>query len=202
MRARISMSKTQPTPTEVTFTTEPKNEAERTAQTCLQSKLMAMEIPHTSEQLTVPYTFVLLNSGLEGALPEATPELNFLQLEAVRGQRAADAAIALGGRADAVAIYDAKVTAYQKNPKSVSVKELKDRCADLLAADDRLIAALEGQQKVEKEAVALLGQLQAKDGAYAEAATAAQAQEQATTAELDRAKKQREGDAGACPRER
>ena len=70
-----------------------------------------------------------------GELNKLPPELRFYQLELVRGQRAADTAIAFGQRANAADAYDTVVTDYKKDPKKNwgMVPQLKEKCTALRA---------------------------------------------------------------------
>jgi hypothetical protein len=99
-----------------------------------------------------------------------------------------------------VTVYDALVAKYKANPRSVAVKELKDRCQKLLEADEGWMAAVENQQRSEERTLAFAKAQQAKDESWGEVATAAQGQAQASQKELETARATRKNDEGACPK--
>jgi hypothetical protein len=187
------------TPSEVSFEPAP-DEASGKVQACLSQKLKVLEIPHRSQRLMVPIPIILLHSGVEGPISEDRPDVAFLQLDALRSQRAAQVALAIGGRAGAVGVYDGLVAKYKANPRSVTVKELRDRCQALLRADEAWMSALEKQMKSEERTLAFAQKQQEKDASWGEAVAAARGQVQATQRELETAKQTRQQDEAACPK--
>ncbi|HYX89915.1 MAG TPA: hypothetical protein VE782_00015 [Myxococcaceae bacterium] len=189
------------TPTEVSFI-PPADDAAGKVQACVSQKLKALEVPHSSQKLTVPVPFILLHSGVDEAeaIAPNTPEIAFLQLDALRSQRAAQVALAIGGRVGAVGVYDALVAKYKANPRSVTVKELRDRCQALLQADEAWISALDKQRQTEERTLAFAQKQQARDASWGEAVAAARGQVQATQKELEPARQTRQQDEGACPK--
>jgi hypothetical protein len=199
LNAKMVLVKGTPPTREVTF--DPAaDEASTKVQSCLTEKLKALSVPHTSDRLEVPLPILTIHSGVDEELTVERPEVAFVHLDALRTQRSADVALALGARAGAVNIYDALVAKYKANPRSVTIKELKDRCQKLLEADDAWIAAVEKQQRSEERTLAFAKTQQAKDETWGEVATAAQGQVQASQTELETARSTRKQDEGACPK--
>lgn len=202
LKARIKVAKgASSAPSDVTF--EPTNDpaADKVA-ACLKDKVKALRFKVTTDELTLPYTFLFLHSAHDGGLPNAPPDIQFAQLDALRSQRAAAAVIAVGARSAAAVTYDGLVQKYKAKPGSVQVDELKSRCADLLKADDGWVASIERQLDIDQKTVALVSELKAKDAAWAKAEAAAQSNLDATKKDLETAKKTRSDDSGICPKER
>jgi hypothetical protein len=199
LMAKVVLVKGTPTPTEVTFE-PPTDEASGRVQSCVTEKLKALPVPHTSDRVEVPLPIFPIHSGVDEELAPDKPELAFLQLEAIRTQRAADVALAIGSRATAVTVYDGLVAKYKANPKSVTVKDLRERCQKLLQTDDAWIAGLEKQLRSEDRTLAFAKSQQAKDDSWGEVATAAHGQVEASQKELEGARATRKQDEGACPK--
>jgi hypothetical protein len=168
---------------------------------CLAGKVATLKIATESRELTVPYTFRFVHSGHAAPLPEASPEQQFQQNEALRGQRAAAAVVALGARTAAAVAYDGLVQKYNANPAAVPVEDLTSTCAALVAADDSWIAALQKQLEVDQQTLALVQQLKAQDAAWGKAEAAAQGTVDTTRQDIDAARQMKTSDTGACPRE-
>lgn len=189
-------------PAEVTFEPTKDAAADRVA-ACLQKKVAALTFNETSEELTLPYTFLFVHSSFAGPLgDDANPDLRFAQLDNLRGRRAAEAVIAVGARTSAAVTYDALVKKYKENSQSVAVDDLKARCADLLKADDGWIAGVERQLEIDEKTLTLATELKAKDPEWARVEALAQSKVEATRKDLSDVKKNREADAGICPKER
>lgn len=188
-------------PSDVTF--DPTNDpaADKVA-ACLKDKVKGLRFNVTSDEVTIPYTFLFLNSLHDGGITEAPPEIRFAQLDALRGQRAAVAVIAVGGRSAAAVTYDGLVQKYKAKASSVTVEELKDKCAALLKADDGWVAAIERQLDIEQKTLALTTELKANDPQWAKVEGTVQSNVDATKKDLETAKKTRTDDAGICPKER
>jgi hypothetical protein len=202
LKAKIKIAKgTSVAPTDVTF--EPTNDpaADKVA-ACLKDKVKALRFKVSTDELTLPYTFLFLHSSHDGVVTNAPPEIQFAQLDALRGQRAAAAVVAVGARSAAAVVYDDLVKKYKAKPASVPVDDLKSRCADLLKADDGWVASIEKQIDIDQKTVTLIGQLKAKDPGWAKAEAAAQSNLDATKKDLELAKKTRSDDSGICPKER
>jgi hypothetical protein len=188
-------------PADITF--DPTNEpvADKVA-ACLKDKVKALKFNVTSDEVTIPYTFLFLHSSHDGPIADAPPEIRFAQLEALRGQRAASAVVAVGARTVAAVNYDALVKKYKAKPEHSLVDELKTKCAALLKTDDAWIAAIERQLDMDQQTLALIVELKANDPQWAKAEAAIQSNVDATKKDLDAAKKTRTDDAGICPKER
>src|SRR6185437_15207482 len=109
---------------------------------CLTGKIKALALkPPQGQSISLPYTFRFVHSGIADALPDATPEIQLIQIDLQRGRRTADVAIAEGNRTLAAAVYEDVVKRFKAHAKpEPSIVELKGKCAALLAADDKLIA--------------------------------------------------------------
>lgn len=168
--------------------------------TCLTNKVQALPLNAPTET-QLPYTFMFVDSRAETETAGAVPELQFLQLDAIRSRRSAESALAVGRRIAAVGTYDGLVARYNAAKKPFSmVKELSARCADLVKADDALVAALEQQAKLDQHTAELAGGFAAKDPQWKNAQDAANGQAQATQAEVVKVKAARESDAKVCPK--
>ncbi|MCK6593154.1 MAG: hypothetical protein L6Q76_36830, partial [Polyangiaceae bacterium] len=102
----------------------------------------------------------------------------------------------------AAGVYDGLVKQYKAKPASVSVDDLKARCADLLKADDGWTAAIEKQLEIDQQTFSLVNELASKDPGWAKAKEVAQTNVDDTKKDLELAKKTRSDDAGICPKER
>lgn len=188
-------------PAEITFT-PPGDESSEKVAACLKGKMQALKFKLSADELSMPYTFVFLDSSFDGDLGGPVPELRFSQFELLRGQHAAEAVIAYGGARSAAEVYDGLVKQYKAKPASVTVDELKNKCAALLKADDGWIATLERQLAVDEKTLAMVQELKAKDPQWGKVETAVQANVAETKKDVENAKKARKGDEAACPKER
>ena len=193
----------QVSPAEVTFEPAGDPTADKVA-ACLKTKILALKVKTpTPESLTVPVTFRFVHSGVSDALPAAAPEVQFAQLDLTRARRAAEAAITLGDRMAAVGAYDGAVKGYkEKAQPEVTVKELKDKCAALLAADDRVIDALRRQQATEEATQRFATEQKARDASWADAASAAAQKLTLAQKDVESFVGYRKQDEAACPKER
>ncbi len=188
-----------PPPVDVTF--EPTNDptADKVA-ACLKAKVLATPFEVKSEGLLVPYSFILVHSGVPEELASAPNDVKFIQLEQLRAQRAADAVIALGARQNAATSYDQLVQKYQKTKDYKLVRDLESGCSALGKANEAWIAALSGQLDMDKKTLTLISNLKASDAQWGEAE--AKAQESVTLTEKDvaEAKKIKEQNVAICPK--
>jgi hypothetical protein len=201
LSAKITLKKASPTPASVTFEPSGSTEGDQLA-ACLQQKLAALPAKVSSDELTFPHRFVHFHAQATEPAASLPPELRFYQLELVRGQRAADAAIAFGQRANAAETYDAIVAKYQKTKDWKLVPELKEKCAGLVKAADGWLAAIEAQQAAEQATVTLVQELKAKEEGWATVEVKSQEALTATQKDLETAKQRRQADEAACPKER
>ncbi len=169
---------------------------------CLTPKLAALPPTSGTNELTVHYPFLLVNSGATQESADAQPELQFIQLDLIRAQAAADVALKIGVRSNALRTYDALVAKYKAKPNGALIKDLKDKCAAMVTTDEQWIASLKAQGEIDGRSLALASALKAKDARWADAQTAAQAQVTASAAEVKKAEDIRVADVAVCPKER
>lgn len=169
---------------------------------CIRGKLAQTPFNATINALEIPYQYAFVNSNMAESLPEAPSWVQFAHLDSVRGQRSAEAAIAVGARSSAENIYNGLVAKYQKD-QSVPVKTLKERCKALLEADEGWAKSIQKQLAVDEKMLGLVTDLKKSEGEqWTDAETAAQQQVTETKKALDVAEKTRTSDAAACPKER
>ncbi len=186
---------------EVTFEPNPDASA-TTLAACLTPKIAALVLTPGATELTVHYPFLLVSSAASQEAAAAVPELQFIQLDLIRAQRAAEVAGKIGVRTNALKTYDALVTKYKAKPDSKLVKDLKDKCAAMVASDEDWIASLKKQGDIDARSLALASSLKAKDARWNEAEAAAQAQVTASASDVKKAEDVRTADAAVCPKER
>jgi hypothetical protein len=187
--------------TDISF--DPTTHADATALiSCLTPKLAALRLVHDTNELTLSYPFLLVNSSAAQESAEAQPELQFIQLDLIRAQRAAEVAVKIGARTNALQTYDALVAKYKLKPDPKRVTELKDKCAAMVQSDDDWIAALKSQGEVDARSSTLAKSLKAKDARWTEAEAAAQAQVTASQNDVKKAEDVRAADVAVCPKER
>jgi len=198
-RAKVKLTSDKPA-AEVTF--DPAADANAESVTsCLKGKIEGLGLKTQAKELTLTYPFAFVHSGIDEVATDAPPELKFVQLEALRGQRAAETAIAIGNRSSAAETYDKLVVKYQAKKDYALVRPMKESCAALLKADDTWIHTLERQMSTEQTTGTLIAELKVNDPQWTEADAAAQRQIQQTRVDLDAARTSRTKDAGICPKE-
>jgi hypothetical protein len=133
---------------------------------CLQPKVTALPLKTTSDELTAPYVFAFANSTGADMYANATPDMAFMQYDAVRNQAFGASLIADGGRLVAAEAYGALGQQYKKDTKSVTILQLQQSCDGLLKAHDTYIAALEKQLRLEEKAVTMLTDFAAKEAEW------------------------------------
>lgn len=193
----------QVSPSDVVFDTTGDATADKVA-ACLKGKIMALKLKTpTTESLTVPYPFRFVHSGATDALPGAPPEVQFAQFDLARARRNAEAAIAVGDVTMLALGYDAAVKAYKANTKPpVTVKDLREKCAALVASDDRLLDAMKKQLAVEDATHKFAAAQKAKDPAWGDAEAAAAAKLAQAQKDVEAVVAQRKSHEGVCPKER
>jgi hypothetical protein len=206
LKAQIKVNKPNPaaattTPAEVKFDPTTDAAAGKVA-SCLEGKLKALSVKAPStEFVSLPFPFRFVHSGISDALPDASPELAFTQLDLMRARRAAEAAVAFGERKAASGAYEDLVKRFKAKEKpEVTVAALKDGCAALLAADDKLIGAVEKQASTEESTNKFATEQKAKDASWGDAANAAAAKLAEAQKDLATFKEVRKQDEGACPK--
>jgi hypothetical protein len=169
---------------------------------CLQAKMQAIPTKLETDELKFPYRFVHFHSGATEPAADLPPELRFFQLELVRSQRSAEAAIAFGARANAAEAYDAIVSKYQKTKDWKLIDELKAKCKGLVASAQGWVDSINAQMQVDQATLALAQELKAKDAAWAEVETKSQEVLTGTQQDLTNAQTRLKDDQAACPKER
>ena len=188
------------TPARATF--EPTRDAASDGvAACLAEKVSAMKLPVKSTSLTLPYPFVFVHSGLDRDLAGEPPDVRFLQLDGLRGQRAADSALRVGARANAVREYDGWVAKYKASAKAVPLKQLRASCAGLVKSDDDWISALTLQVEVERQTATLTRELEARDPFWTPASVEAHQKLADGETDLAKARATRTADEAVCPKE-
>jgi hypothetical protein len=168
---------------------------------CMLPRLQAMDFLASAQELVVPIPLLLVNSQASTENEKASPELQFNQLDAIRGRSASRLAMAVGARNIAVLAYDAQVAQFKKKAGGVTVKQLKESCGALVKADENLIFANQKQVEVDERTLALAARLTATDKAWAQAARSAQTQVDNSKADLAKAQAARAADLAVCPKE-
>jgi len=196
----------------VTSTLQSSDPAGAQMASCVNQKVEGLPLKTTSQELTVPTQVRLVNSGaIQPYSPTAEPALQFLQMDAVRQRRQAEALAALTRRQGVANRYDGLVQQYQtgmaskdqkkKKAADALVPDLKSTCATLLKADDEYTQALDGEAGVEQQAVQLAQALKAKDPSWAEAEKASTAALAETQKQIEASKQLRASNDKACPKE-
>lgn len=199
--AKVDLKKGQATPVDVTFEPSGSTEGDALA-ACLKPKLAALPVKLTVDELKFNHRFIHFNSQSTDPMGNLPPELAFYQLELVRGQRSADAAIAFGQRSNAAETYDAIVAKYQKTKDWKLVDELKAKCAALVKAADAWVGALDAQQTVDQRTLEVVQKLKATDETWGPVETATQTAITKDAEDLKTAQARRQADEAACPKER
>ncbi|HEX8436095.1 hypothetical protein [Archangium sp.] len=201
LKANVNLKKGAPTAAAIAFDPVGTPEGDALA-TCLQAKMMAVPAKLETDELKFAYRFVHFNSQATEPAAELPPELRFFQLELVRGQRSADAALAFGIRANAAEAYDAIVSKYQKTKDWKLIDELKGKCKALVDSAQSWVTAIDAQLQVDRATMALAQELKAKDEAWGEVETKTQEVINGTQQDLANAQKRLADDQAACPKER
>jgi hypothetical protein len=190
-------------PAEVSFEPAGDPAADKVA-ACLKGKIAAMKLKAPkSDAVTVPLPLRFVHSGVASPLgAEEPPHLQFAQLDLLRARRLAEVAIAEGSRALAAAAYDDAVKRYKAGAKEVSVLELKDKCAALLAADDKAIEALQKQVEVETKTHDFAAAQKAKDAGWEPAETLSAQKLAEAQKDVQSFQQNRKADEAACPKVR
>ncbi|MBI3181238.1 MAG: hypothetical protein HYZ28_03745 [Myxococcales bacterium] len=197
VRVKLKLAKGKPVQAEP----EPPPVEASALASCLEAKLEALPLAPAADEITLTYPFLFVSSETPEAAPGAVPDLAFAQLEASRARRASATALRLGARVNAVAAYDSLVKQYKARPSSTSVRELKERCAELGKANSEWIAALAAQLDADKRTQALTAELKEKDPGWSEVEMAARESVKASEADLAEAERVKGADQSVCPKE-
>lgn len=199
--AKVKLKKGMATPAEVTFEPSGSTEGDALA-ACLKPKLAAIPAKLSVDELSFGHRFIHFNANATQPAANLPPELTFYQLELVRGQRSADAALTFGARANAAETYDAVVAKYQKTKDWKLVPELKEKCAALVKSADAWLASLQAQQAADQAALENVQKLKATDAAWGDAETGLVTTISKDAEDLKTAQARRQADEAACPKER
>lgn len=174
---------------------------------CILPKLQALKLTPSSDEVKFQLPFHFNNTAANVTLTNAPSTVRFYQLDGLRRQRAADAALAVSKRAVARNEYDQMVKDYNANKKKLkgsklmdTIKQLSDKCQEMVGTDDAWKKASEAQLEVDQRTLDLAKELAAKDPKWSGAVTAAQKQITADQEDVARVTKQRESDARICPK--
>ena len=166
--------------------------------TCLTTKMQAIKFVEAATKLSWP--LLLKNTyatELEASAPAA---LRFQQLDGMRAQRTSDILVASGQRVAAAIAYDELAQKYKKKPARGLLEELKVKCAEVAAGDDKQMAAVKSLVSVLEASQKLVAGEKAKDAQWAPVEQALAQQLTASTAEVVRIEEQKKNDLNACPK--
>jgi hypothetical protein len=183
------------------FKFDPMTGDAQTLADCVAPKMKTVKLTAFNNEFNFDYPVLLINSLAPGETADAKPELQFIQLDAIRAARAADVAMKVSVRNTDAAVYDAAVQTYNKTKNTKMVKELKDKCAAMVKADQGWIDALKAQHDLESHTAQVAGALKAKDPQWGDAEAAAQKTADATKAEATKAEGIKTADEKVCPKE-
>lgn len=166
--------------------------------TCLTTKIQALKLGDAQAKLNWP---LLLKNTYAGQLDASAPAaLRFQQLDGMRAQRTSDVLIAAGQRVAAALAFDDLAQQYKKKPAKGMLEELKLKCADVAAGDDRQIAAVKSLVAVLEDSQKLVAAEKAKDPQWAQVEPMLAQQLTSSTAEVVRVEEQKKSDLNACPK--
>ncbi len=166
--------------------------------TCLQGKMQALKLGDAKAKLTWP---LLLKNTYAGQLdPSAPAALRFQQLDGMRAQRTADVLVAAGQRVAAALAYDDLAQRYKKKPAKGMLEELKVKCAEVAAGDDKQMAAVKALVTVLEDSQKLVAAEKAKDPQWAQVEPMLAQQLASSNAEVARVEEQKKNDLNACPK--
>lgn len=175
------------------------NEATELA-TCVEGKLKAVDLGKKPLKLTWP--LLLKNSYASDVDTKAAAALQFQQLDGMRAQRTADVLMAAGRRVQNALAYDELGKKYKAKPTKPLLDELRAKCAEVVASDDKWIANLKALVGVYDSSTKLVMAEKAKDPQWGQVEGALAKQMTATTAEVTRVEAQKTADQNACPKVR
>jgi hypothetical protein len=172
---------------------------------CLTTKLQALDFPANAAETRIPaYPFQAINSNATEAATGLADEIRFVHMDAVRGQRVADVAMAVGARTNAFVAYDAEVAKYKAMPQAqknrYDPRNLVNKCAALVKADDAWLTTLKQQQELAQHTLTFVQESKAKDPAWGEVEGPAQAQVDTANKDLAEAQTVRAADEKSCPK--
>ena len=196
LRAVVKLAKGQAAPTSITF--EPAGSPEgETLAACLKGKMMALPLGTVTEDMQFSRTFLHYNSRATEAAAGMAAEARFNQLELARNYRTGEAQAALGAHEGATDAFDAAIVKSQK-AKGKMAAELTAKCAQLMEAGTKWVAATEAQMKAEQGVLASAQELKAKNPALAQLETQLQQLIATTQEDLNNAQTRIKADQETC----
>ncbi|MFO0597924.1 MAG: hypothetical protein U0228_21660 [Myxococcaceae bacterium] len=166
--------------------------------TCLTGKIQALKLGDAPGKLAWP--LLLKNSyatSIDGSAPAA---LRFQQLDGMRAQRTSDVLIAAGQRVVSAVAFDEMAQKYKKKPAKGLLDELTKKCGEVVAGDDRQIAAVKALVAVLEDSQKLATAEKANDPQWGQVESQLGQQLQTTTSEVVRVEGQKKNDENACPK--
>lgn len=167
---------------------------------CVEGKLKAVDLGKKPLKLTWP---LLLKNSYAGEVDAKAPAaLQFQQLDGMRAQRTADVLMSAGRRVQNALAYDELGKKYKAKPTKPVLDELRAKCTEVVASDDKWIGSLKALVAVYDQSTKLVMAEKAKDPQWAQVEGALAKQTTATTAEVTRVEAQKVADQNACPKVR
>jgi len=199
LKASVHLKKGSANATAITFDPVGTPEGDQLA-ACLQAKMAAIPVTLKSDELKFPHRFIHFHSQATEASADLPPEFRFFQIELVRGQRAADSAIAFGARANAAEAYDAIVQKYQKTKDWKLADQLTGKCKALVDSAQKWVDSINAQLQADQQSLATVQELKAKDAAWADVEAKSQEALTGTQQDLASAQQRLKADEAACPK--
>jgi hypothetical protein len=206
LTAHVGLKKGRATPAEISFEPAGTPEGDRLA-ACLRERMMALPVALRAEELKFSYRFVHFHSRATEPTTGLPPELRFFQLELMRGQRAADSALAFGARANAAEVFQAAADRYkrsisrrQPDGDQMLLAELGAKCNGLVDSVRQWVKSLDAQLQLVQATLANVQELVARDAVWAEVEAKARADVHDTRQDLTAARQRLQADMDACPK--
>lgn len=158
-------------PSEVSF--EPVDPATDKIAACLKGKIASVKGPAPKEELQIPLAVRLLNANASGALPGATPQLQFFQFDLETSLASARLLLRDGARIIAAEDFTEVATRYNKHTKGMRIDEVGAACEAMVKADEAEVADTQELTALFKRIHDFTMEAKAKDPAWANAETAA-----------------------------
>ncbi|HEX8700922.1 MAG TPA: hypothetical protein VF815_18905 [Myxococcaceae bacterium] len=196
LRASVKLAKGQPAPANIAFDPAGSPEGEALA-ACLKGKMAALPLGNVTENMQFSRTFLHYNSRATEAVASMAPEARFNQLELARNYRTGEAQAALGAHEGATDALDSAIVKSQK-AKGKMAGELAAKCAQLMEAGNRWVAATEAQMKAEQGVLASAQELKAKNPALGQLETQLQQLIATTQEDLTNAQARIKADQETC----
>jgi len=165
---------------------------------CLESKIKTVAMPKVDREVTVNYQFLLINGLAAQETADAVPTLQFHQLDAIGQGREVDVAQSVGAIELAWAEYQDAARRYNAKPGSGLMKELREKCATLLARDETLRGSLDALKTTYERTQTVVAGLKPNDPIWAQIDTSVGERLAATTKELNNSVEQKKVHNATC----